>query len=444
MFDSATLPPPRKRAPANAVRPLLDILEDLAGLTSRELDDAERIEQIALLERIKSAASAAQAVTTRDFDASQRAMAAERGVPAPQQGQGVAEQVGLARRESPFMGARHVGLAKALVDEMPHTLAALVSGRTSEWRATVMVRETAALNVEDRAAVDAEVGPRLGALGDRAVANEARKVGYRLDPQSLVRRIARAEADRCVTIRPAPDCMTYVTALLPVARGVAVYAALRRHADSLRGTGDARSRGQLMADTLVSRTTGLTDGVEPDVEIQLVMTDRTLLDGHHEPGRVTGHGVVPAWLSRRIAREAERVWVRRLYRSPGSGELICADAKRRLFTTVEKAFLVARDEFCRTPWCNAPIRHADHVLPVAEGGETSLANGQGLCARCNYAKEAAGWWSRVDPSLRVRHRVLLTTPTGHTYCSEPPRPPEAGALVSQIELYLSDLVLQPG
>jgi hypothetical protein len=31
-----------------------------------------------------------------------------------------------------------------------------------------------------------------------------------------------------VTIRPAPDCMTYVTALLPVAQGVGVYAALNR------------------------------------------------------------------------------------------------------------------------------------------------------------------------------------------------------------------------
>jgi hypothetical protein len=31
-----------------------------------------------------------------------------------------------------------------------------------------------------------------------------------------------------VTIRPAPDTMTYVTALLPVAQGVGVYAALEQ------------------------------------------------------------------------------------------------------------------------------------------------------------------------------------------------------------------------
>ena len=44
-----------------------------------------------------------------------------------------------------------------------------------------------------------------------------------------------------VTIRPAPDTMTYLTALLPVAQGVSVYAALRREADTRC---DGRSRGQ--------------------------------------------------------------------------------------------------------------------------------------------------------------------------------------------------------
>ena len=47
--------------------------------------------------------------------------------------------------------------------------------------------------------------------------------------------------------------MTYVTALLPVAQGVGVYAALKRAADT---TFDDRSRGQVMADTLVERVTG--------------------------------------------------------------------------------------------------------------------------------------------------------------------------------------------
>ena len=78
----------------------------------------------------------------------------------------------------------------------------------------------------------------------------------------MVDRAARAETERCVTVRPAPDCMTYVTALLPMTQGVGVYAALKRAADTCF---DGRSRGQVMADTLVERVTGRpADTAPPD------------------------------------------------------------------------------------------------------------------------------------------------------------------------------------
>src|SRR5207237_4888324 len=73
---------------------------------------------------------------------------------------------------------------------------------------------------------------------------------YRLDPESYVARRRRAEADRNVTLRPAPDAMTWLTALLPVKDGVATYAALTRAAASAGASGDPRSKGQVMADTL--------------------------------------------------------------------------------------------------------------------------------------------------------------------------------------------------
>ena len=70
----------------------------------------------------------------------------------------------------------------------------------------------------------------------RGSAAAAKEIADRLDAQAVVDRAAKAEADRTVTIRPAPDTMTYVTALLPVAQGVGVYAALnarRRHHRSM-------------------------------------------------------------------------------------------------------------------------------------------------------------------------------------------------------------------
>ena len=74
----------------------------------------------------------------------------------------------------------------------------------------------------------------------------------------MVNRRAKAEADRHVSMRPAPDTMARLSALLPAAQGVAVWATLTRVADQARAAGDPRSRGQVMADTLVERITGQT------------------------------------------------------------------------------------------------------------------------------------------------------------------------------------------
>jgi hypothetical protein len=84
-----------------------------------DADEAALVERMSWLERVKSAAAAGRA----------RAVA---------------------RRDCPARGGQHLGLAKALVHEMPHTLAALECGALSEWRATLIVRESACLDVEDR------------------------------------------------------------------------------------------------------------------------------------------------------------------------------------------------------------------------------------------------------------------------------------------------------
>ena len=312
---------------------------------------------------------------------------------------------------------------RRLVHEMPRTLNALTRGEVSEWRATLVVRETAVLSREHRAQVDEELADRLSDLGDRAAAAEARRIGYRLDPGSALRRSRGANSDRNVSLRPAPDTMTYLSGFLPVAQGVACWASLRRHADSCRAQGDQRSRGQIMADTLVERLTGQATAGAVSVEVGVVMTEATLLGTGHTPARITGYGPVPASLARQIVRDAATVWLRRLYTRPADGSLVAMDSRRRGFAGELRRFLVVRDELCRTPWCEAPVRHLDHVTAVAADGTTSAENGQGLCEACNYIKEAAGWTSRrLDGD---RHTVEILTPTGHRYTSTTPDPPGA-------------------
>ena len=195
------------------------------------VDEAALIERIADLERVKSAAAAGQARAAAALDEMRRVDEAAAGVPRAKRGRGVASEVALARRDSPARGGRHLGFANALVHEMPHTLAALECGALSEWRATLIVRESACLDVEDRRTLDAELCgdvSTLDGMGDARVVAAAKEIAYRLDAQAVVDRVARAQSDRTVTIRPAPDTMTYVTALLPVAKGVGVYAALNK------------------------------------------------------------------------------------------------------------------------------------------------------------------------------------------------------------------------
>lgn len=398
--------------------------------------DAERIDLLRALEELKGAAAAAQAKVTVAFDASQRQAQRGAGVSERRVGRGVAAQVALARRESPHRGTRHLGLAHALVGELPHTLAALESGETSEWRATLVARETACLSREDRRAVDAGLAARtggIGSLGDAALVAEARRIGYRLDPHAVADRAARAHADRRVTLRPAPDTMAVLSGLLPATQGVAVYAALTRHADTLRAQGDRRGRGQIMADTLVERVTGQARADAVPVEVSVVMPHDALLADSPEPAVLEGYGPLPAPFTRAWLRDLPadaHAWVRRLYAHPVTDRLVTMDSRRRRFTGRHRALLVHRDQTCRTPWCDAPVRHVDHAQAFAHGGATSTANAQGLCEACNHGKEAVGWRARGTPTGRVE----TTTPTGHTYRSPPPPVPRPRAVPGRAEV----------
>ena len=586
----------------------------LADAGVLEATDPKLVDLMRVLEELKSAAAAVQARAAAVFDASQRRAQARAGVPAAQLGRGVGAQVALARRDSPHRGSRHLGFGKALVHEMPHTLAALSSGILSEWRATLLVRETACLDVEDRHRVDELIcadPSSLEGVGDRKLIARIRSITQSIDPASQVRRNAQAVSDRHVSCRPAPDTMCYLTGLLPVAQGVAVYAALSRAADSLRATGDERGRGQIMADTLVERVTGQERADRVPVEVQLVITDRTLLTGvlipndaaqdgkqlrsrdlgqvreedqvrdregslsaapvapavsaapagqPDTPAYFPGYGIVPGAWARELIRSAlgtddgeaptsasdlqawppgagrpasaghhagppgvgssepppgarsssepppdtsrfpepdpashattakpgqaeqlSLVSLRRLFMDPVSGELTAMESKARTFPAGLARLIRTRDQTCRTPWCDAPIRHIDHIQPHADGGPTSYTNGQGLCEACNQAKEAPGWnatamepvplsqsvsgrraeataaaaavapavapdaTESTEPREREsaqtaaehgpcprnapdrRHSVRITTPTGHAYTST--APPLPGTMI---------------
>jgi hypothetical protein len=515
-----------------------------------------------------------------------------------------AAQVALARRESPQRGGRFVGLADVLTQEMPRTLSALASGVINEWRANIIVRDTACLTVQQRRQVDADIADKLEGLGDARLHALVTGIAYRLDPKAATERSVRAASDRRISVRPAPDAMAYLTGLMPMAAAVACYASLCRYVDTQPAVeGDTRTRDQRIVDEYIVRLTGTSaagiannrpayaddlamaddrdghsdgvgdevaggmddnaggdevagavddntgcdeadgdeatgtddsdgvgdevavgmddeagggeatgtanpghgahghgeaavtdsdlasagatdadpvaavraayeravsrsasaDGAEPStnparerhrsdrpeprtedprrqhgrprpgdrsawhlpsgtgVVLNLVITDRTLFAGGDDPVILPGNHPIPAPLARRMLTDLPpeaKVWIRRLYTRPDTGELVAQESRGREFSPAMRRLLLTRDQTCRTPWCNALSRHADHLRPAAADGPTRLDNGQGLSEDCNYTRTAPGWSAGRDPDRPGD--IVVTTPTGHRYRSPCP------------------------
>lgn len=418
---------------------LRDLVTQVGALAVAE-SDRERIDQLAALESLRNAAWAAQVRITVAFGESQVQQQRQQGVPEARATRGVTEQVALARRISPAVAAREIETARALVEDLPATLRALQAGDLGVAQAAAIARETALLAPADRAAIDTELAASSEGQATRQVEARARRRVREIDPDAARRAAEAAEAARRVIVRPRPDCTSELTAHLPAAAGTAIRQALDEHARSLHAAGDSRTLDQLRADTLIERLTGQQTADRVPVSVALVMTDRALLaeDPTGEPeAHLDGYGPVPAWLARDLVTrlpETDTVALRRLFTDPTTGGVSGIDSRQRCFTGALRTAIRVRDQVCRTPYCGAPITQIDHVTPRAAGGPTSLANGQGLCQRCNLAKQAAGWSTRPGDSapgdgaeysgpIGPGSTVRITTPTGHTYDSTPPPGP---------------------
>jgi hypothetical protein len=81
------------------------------------------------------------------------------------------------------------------------------------------------------------------------------------------------------------------------------------------------------------------------------------------------------------------VW-RQLFTAPkglstGSGPIVGGDPTRRSFDGCLAQLIELRDQTCHDTYCDAPIRHLDHIIRYTDGGPTTYANGRGTCARGN-------------------------------------------------------------
>src|SRR5690606_15818670 len=178
----------------------------------------------------------------------------------------------------------------------------------------------------------------------------------------------------------------------------------------MAGTGTQRRTGQntaehlrlevqlVMTDTDLfhttdpsSSTTGADTGESTAADASAAASERASGEGS---AHVPGYGPVPAtWARDLITRRLtcpDAVWIRRLYTSPTTGQLTAMDSRARLAPPGLARYINTRDQTCRTPWCDAPIRHHDHITAHAHDRPTTPANLQRPYEACNYAKQAPG------------------------------------------------------
>lgn len=439
---------------------------ELAALFSvprEECSPAQLVERIAACERVIATVEAAQLRDVAAFgearSTSDRALA---GVSADMAGRIARAELAAARGVKPTTAEGQLLFARMLVEDHPRLLSLLGGGRVSLFGLRLVVKETAALDADDRRLVDdalAELASQRRMTPFELREAAARQV-IEVDPGAAMKRCVAARADRRISAREERDGTGTLWSKLKAEEIVACWETLDSDARAMRGDGDERSIQTLMCDLLVERVTGFPvlpqrDDIAIDsppspsplpthrrskprapVELQVVMAASTLMGVDDAPATLRGFGAIPAELGRQIADGPDTV-LRRLVCDPLDGRLVMMDTKTRCYQGPLRQFVIWRDQTCRAPGCDNPIKDIDHILEYAAGGPTTARNGEGVDRVCHDGHDHPGVTITTDPSeptgtdpskarlsleqLRAASPdVLWTMPTGHTYRRPPP------------------------
>lgn len=388
----------------------------LAGVPGRVLEDLgarEATEVLARASVLRSALAAVEDHAIMALDARLRETEAQQQVPEPRRGRATAHHVTMASRLSPAVASRRVAAARRLTADMPRTHRALAEGTLPEASALAIGTTSGPLGPGLRGEVDGIVVDHLPYLQDASVRQweqEIDLIAHRLDPGSFARRHRRAHADRSVSIVRGAHGMGRLHATLSGIDAAAIGKKLSVAAERLRAQGDRRGHGQAMADLLADTLLGRDEAMDPvRLDVGVVVSDRVLLAGRQGDAVIEGYGTIPSGTAlasitapRGVDGEVQAI-LRRLYTHPGTGELVAVESRARAFPVALARVIRMGQAGCMGPFCGAPIRHIDHIQAFADGGATSLGNGAGLCAHCNWTRElmARVRASRGDDGSRV-------------------------------------------
>ncbi|MBC8093886.1 MAG: DUF222 domain-containing protein [Pseudonocardia sp.] len=421
------------------------------------LDDVEVVDEIVALEHLASWAAARQARLTAEFVRRRPGddPALVGGDKACSMSSYAPDELALALSQSRYSAKARIGQAVQLTEVLTDTLAAWETGRLDGGKVRAICDATHRLPVEVAVAIQDRVLTKAPQQSLAQLKAALRRAVIAADPEGAAERHRKARTERRVCVGDENDGMASIWALLPADVAVASHQWLSRLARGL-GTQDPRGmdarRADLMGALLTGKltvvadnadattVTGTPDASTPDASqsgssqsggdpgvgglvlrpvspgkplVQVVMPYSTLRGLDDQPCELVGYGPIPADLAREIAADA--VW-RRLVTDPLSGAVLDYGRDTYRPSAALSDFVKARDVYCRFPVCRrrAQDSELDHTIPFPEGptADHNLADG---CTRHHHLKHDAIWTVVQHPD----GRVTWTTPTGHSYTSDP-------------------------
>jgi hypothetical protein len=301
--------------------------------------------------------------------------------------------------------------------EFPDTRRAFVSGHLSEIQAAEITAAAAADPASEQSLLAMASRETVGALRERCREVRAAAAG----DEDAVERIRRGRYLRNWTDR---EGAVRLDARLAPDDGARLVAAVTARAARLME--DARRSGQRepaeahAADALV----GLAAGAPGPSSVVHVHVDQSALErGRTAPGEtcaIPGVGPIAVASARRLATDG---LVKALARDEADVRAV-AHLGRTIPARIRTA-LETRDPTCVVPGCEVRTGlEIDHVVPLSQGGTTSLANLARLCRYHHAQKTHRGWRLEGSPGAWIWTRSARA---GDRDAVAPGRPTQARA-----------------
>jgi hypothetical protein len=336
------------------------------------------------------------------------------------------EDVACALRLSGWTAQRRLTVAQTLAGRLPATLALLDRGEISYLHAANLAEAVYGLDAEQAGKVEARVLGRASEQTLAAFQHAVRRAVATVAAATVEEQREQAMTQRRVALTPRDDGMTELWALLPAEGAAAIITAVDALA-SVTSASDPRTADQRRADALVDLgVAALHDpllpkaqGMRPSIQVTVALS--TLLGADEQPGELTGHGPIPATLTRRLAADQTGTW-RRLVTDPITGQLL--DYGHDTYRPPKDLtdFVIARDQECTFPGCTRPACRCDldHRTPYSKGGSTSSENIGPLCKQHHTGKHDTDW----TPCRNDDGSTTWISPTKHVYRNRPPDLPQ--------------------